>query len=318
MKLTHILGLCAGVSIFCMAPVTAFASTQASHSVQPANRKVISLDQHTISRPYGTVHNGTTYMPIWYLMNALNKLGVQTRWDGRTLHLTEASGTTPNLDNVSPGTGLMPIYLDGRLVQKVNGSTEIDPASNQVTTYMPMWYLMQILDRMHVKSGWDGVNWNLSSPGSASASGSYAVVTNTSSARSRFDSSSSSSTSVSGQDIVNYAKQFIGAPYVYGGESASGFDCSGLVQTVFQHFNISLPRTAAEQAQVGRVISKSDLQPGDLVFFNTTGAAFSHVGIYVGNGQFTSATTSKGVRICDVNSPYYWGARFTRATNPQA
>jgi cell wall-associated NlpC family hydrolase len=316
LKKANILGLCAGASLFCMTPLTAFAATPSSQ----VSQKAISVNQQTVSKPYGSVHDGTTYMPIWYLMNALNKLGVQATWDGNALHLTASSGSAPNLSNVDPGTGSMAIYLDGKLVQRVNGTAESDPASNgTTTTYMPIWYLMQALNRMHVNTDWSGFDLDLSK-GNASASGSYSVVTNTESTRSRTDSStssSSSSTSVSGQDIVDYAKQYIGVPYAYGGESTSGMDCSGLTQTVYRHFSISLPRTAAEQAQVGQIVSKSDLQPGDLVFFNTTGSTYSHVGIYVGSGQFISATTSKGVRICSVSDPYYWGAKFTRATNPQ-
>jgi peptidoglycan endopeptidase LytE len=120
------------------------------------------------------------------------------------------------------------------------------------------------------------------------------------------------------QDIVNYAKTFVGAPYRYGGESPAGFDCSGLVQTVFAHFHIALPRTAAAQHTVGTSVSKAALQPGDLVFFNTTGQPYSHDGIYIGNGQFISATTSHGVVISELDNPYYWGPRFTGATDPLA
>ena len=298
-----------------MTPVTAFAAEGSSQSIQPG-QKAISVNAQLFSKPYSSVHDGTTYMPIWYLMNALNKLGVQANWDGHTLSLTDASGGAPDLSNVNPGNGTMAIDLDGHLVQKVDGTAEPDPASGgTVTTYMPIWYLMQAIDRMHVKTDWSGVDLNLGS-GSALTSGSFSVIPNASSTRSRAVPSSSS-TSVSGQNIVNYAKQFMGTPYFYGGESTHGFDCSGLTQYVFRHFGISLPRTAAEQAQVGQSVSKSDLQPGDLVFFDTTGATYSHVGIYVGDGQFISATTSRGVRICSVSDPYYWGARYTKATNPQ-
>jgi cell wall-associated NlpC family hydrolase len=120
------------------------------------------------------------------------------------------------------------------------------------------------------------------------------------------------------QQIVSYAKGFLGAPYRYGGTSRSGFDCSGFVMTVYQHFNISMPRTAAQQHEVGQVVAKSQLKPADLVFFNTTGQPYSHVGIYIGNGQFISATSSKGVTISNLNDPYYWGARYTAATDPLA
>jgi peptidoglycan endopeptidase LytE len=118
---------------------------------------------------------------------------------------------------------------------------------------------------------------------------------------------------VSGQAVVNYASHFIGAPYAYGGTSASGFDCSGLVQTVYKHFGINLPRMAQDQAQVGRTISVSSLQPGDLVFFNTTGQPYSHVGIWAGDGQFISATVHGGVCYQALNNPY-WQPKLMKAT----
>ncbi|WP_051344322.1 LysM peptidoglycan-binding domain-containing protein [Alicyclobacillus herbarius] len=119
--------------------------------------------------------------------------------------------------------------------------------------------------------------------------------------------------SVRGQDIVNYTKQFLGQPYQYGGESTSGWDCSGLVQAVFAHFGITLPRVAAAQAQVGHAISVSQLQPGDLVFFNTTGEPYSHVGIWAGGGQFISATVHGGVCYQSLNTSY-WQPKLIKCT----
>lgn len=121
---------------------------------------------------------------------------------------------------------------------------------------------------------------------------------------------------VSGQDIVEYARKYVGVPYVWGGQTMSGIDCSGLVQSVYGHFHISLPRTTYQQATIGVPVSRERLVPGCLVFFNTTGDRYSHVGIYVGDGKFISATSSKGVRICKIDNPYYWGPRFTHAVNP--
>ncbi|MCL6592943.1 MAG: C40 family peptidase [Alicyclobacillus sp.] len=116
--------------------------------------------------------------------------------------------------------------------------------------------------------------------------------------------------------IVSYAEQFLGTPYVYGGASPSGFDCSGLVQTVFAHFDISLPRRAVDQEKAGTPVAESQLQPGDLVFFNTTGAPYSHVGIYIGQGQFISATSSHGVTISSLTNSSYWSPRYTGAVDP--
>jgi uncharacterized protein YgiM (DUF1202 family) len=122
-------------------------------------------------------------------------------------------------------------------------------------------------------------------------------------------SSSGSSTGTTlGQQIVNLALSYVGYSYVYGAESPSvGFDCSGLVYYVYGQYGYKLSRTASKQyANNGTHVSKSDLQQGDLVFFSSNGKSVTHVGIYIGDGQFVHASTSKtGVIISDLNSDYY-------------
>jgi len=113
----------------------------------------------------------------------------------------------------------------------------------------------------------------------------------------------------SAQAVIATAKQYIGVPYVWGGSSPSGFDCSGFVQYVFGKHGISLPRTSREQYNVGTWVSKANLRPGDLVFYNTSGSGVSHLGIYIGNGQFIHASTSKGVMISEISNSY-WSARY--------
>ncbi|WP_066635739.1 C40 family peptidase [Desulfolucanica intricata] len=105
--------------------------------------------------------------------------------------------------------------------------------------------------------------------------------------------------------IINYAKSFIGVPYKPAGISPGGFDCSGYLKYVFANFNIDIPRTAAEQYHVGQAVSSREAKPGDFVAFKT-GNYISHIGIYLGNGEFISATSSKGVAIAQVYGPY-WG-----------
>lgn len=116
------------------------------------------------------------------------------------------------------------------------------------------------------------------------------------------------------QAIIATARQYIGVPYLWAGTSPAGFDCSGFVQYVFNAHGISLKRTAATQYTHGTYVAKSDLQAGDLVFFqNTYKVGISHVGIYIGDGQFIHASSSKGVTISDLSSSYYvshyYGAR---------
>lgn len=115
--------------------------------------------------------------------------------------------------------------------------------------------------------------------------------------------------------LVMQAMGLLGVPYRYGGSSAeSGLDCSGLVRLVFeQSVGKVLPRRAAEQAAVTMVIDSKDLKPGDLVFFNTMRRAFSHVGIYVGEGKFVHAPRAGArVRVEDMRSQY-WSTRFNGA-----
>ena len=115
-----------------------------------------------------------------------------------------------------------------------------------------------------------------------------------------------SSTSGTAAQIVSNAKKLLGTPYVWGGTSLSGFDCSGFVQYVFAQSGITLPRTTADQVKMGSFVSKSDLQPGDLVFLqNTYRQGVSHVGIYIGDGKMIHASSSKGVVTSSLSTSYY-------------
>lgn len=105
--------------------------------------------------------------------------------------------------------------------------------------------------------------------------------------------------------ILAKARGLIGVPYVWGGTSPSGFDCSGFTQYVFASQGITIPRTSINQYSTGSSVAFNSLRPGDLVFFSLSGNGIvSHVGIYIGNGQFINATTSKGVTISSF-SPYW-------------
>lgn len=120
-------------------------------------------------------------------------------------------------------------------------------------------------------------------------------------------SSSGSSSSAAGDAIVEEAEKYLGVPYVWGGSSPSGFDCSGYVQYVMRACGYSINRTASDQLEDGYAVSYSNLQPGDLVFFHSTyntDAPASHVGIYIGDDQFIHAGGSY-VQISSLDSDYY-------------
>ena len=126
-------------------------------------------------------------------------------------------------------------------------------------------------------------------------------------------SDSSSSTSTSASKVISYAKKLLGKPYVWGAQGPNSFDCSGFTYYVFKNAaGITLPRTSSMQSNYGTYVSKSNLRPGDLVFFDTVGSNngdVTHCGIYIGNGQLIHAASGQGkVVINNMNSSYYVNA----------
>lgn len=116
------------------------------------------------------------------------------------------------------------------------------------------------------------------------------------------------------EELKEVSSKYLGVRYAYGGTSSKGFDCSGYVRHVFKELGItSLNRTSSDMYTQGEKVEKSDLEPGDLVFFNTSGKRISHVGIYIGSGKFIHASTSKGVIKTSINDKYYWGKKYVGA-----
>ena len=121
--------------------------------------------------------------------------------------------------------------------------------------------------------------------------------------------------SLAATDIVSYAKTYLGTKYVSGGESPSkGFDCSGFTRYIYKKYGVNLPHSASAQASVGTEVSKSNLQPGDLVIFKgESGNSVGHVGIYIGGNQFIHASNpSDGVKITSMSTGYY-SSRYVTA-----
>jgi cell wall-associated NlpC family hydrolase len=117
------------------------------------------------------------------------------------------------------------------------------------------------------------------------------------------------------QELAVYALGLLGVRYRFGGESPdSGLDCSGLVRHVFQQVTgVTLPRTAKEMSRVGDGVGRHELEPGDLVFFNTRRMPFSHVGIYLGGNRFVHAPASgREVEVADLSNSY-WQRQFNGA-----
>lgn len=109
-----------------------------------------------------------------------------------------------------------------------------------------------------------------------------------------------------GEQIVAFAEQFLGAPYVWAGSSPSGFDCSGFVSYVFKNFGYTVNRTAASMYTNGVAVDKSELQIGDAVFFASSSESIGHVGIYIGDGEFIHSSSGCGyVTISGLDESYY-------------
>ena len=113
-------------------------------------------------------------------------------------------------------------------------------------------------------------------------------------------------------ELLAFAKSYVGYPYVYGGNGPNSFDCSGFVLYVYKHFGYSFSRGAQEQYEDGLKVEMDELKPGDLVFFSGNGYSITHVGLYLGDGNFVHASNpTRGVVIDTVWSGYYqshfWG-----------
>jgi len=112
--------------------------------------------------------------------------------------------------------------------------------------------------------------------------------------------------------IIATAETYLGDPYLWGGTTAAGFDCSGFTQLVFSENGITLPRVSTDQFTVGTAVAFANMEPGDLIFFATeTPGIVSHVGIYIGNSEFINASVSEGVTIYPIGP--YWTSIFMGA-----
>lgn len=139
------------------------------------------------------------------------------------------------------------------------------------------------------------------------------------SAHAQTGAATADATAPAGADVVVSALALLGSPYRYGGRTPAGFDCSGFVGYVYgETLGVALPRRSEEIVRVGTELHRDALVPGDLVFFNTLGRRYSHVGIFIGDGRFVHAPARGGrVRVERLADPY-WSARYNGARRPDA
>ncbi len=213
--------------------------------------------------------------------------------------VTSSKSSDTAKEQVSTASKYYKINADGGLNLRETAS----PTSN-VITLIPDGFVVSGLETVN---GFTKVNYNGTlgyvSADYISETDGYSAVTTV-------------SASEVGSQIIEWAKQYIGTPYSYGGTNLSkGVDCSGFVYSVFKknpYTNLTLNRTAADQYNNGTRVSKSDLKPGDLVVFDTSGAnngVITHSGIYIGDGNFIHASSGQAysVTISNLNSGYYLG-----------
>lgn len=104
-------------------------------------------------------------MPIYYVEATLNKLGLGNSWDGTSWNITPPAGATPNLSNIPSTTGAYQIKISNTVVYNVQGFAATDPSTQQSTTFMPIWYIEQVLHRLSIQESWNGKVWAITSPG---------------------------------------------------------------------------------------------------------------------------------------------------------
>jgi peptidoglycan DL-endopeptidase LytE len=264
-------------------------SVYASTSSIPAKTEAVSIfvDDKQVQFPDAAPFidpNDRTQVPVRFVSQ---ELGYQVNWnmEGSNVHVTLKNGS----DTIDLHTNDDVVYRNGQAVQM-----DTKPMLYANRTYVPLRFVAEALNS---KVEWDGANHMV-----------HVYQGDASIAEDKNPHPSQSNNNE--QAIIDYAKKFLGTPYIFGGTGTSGFDCSGYVQYVFAHNGIQLPRTAAQMFTLGSTVT--DLQPGDLVFFTTYQPGASHVGIYLGNQQFISATSSHGVSISTLDNPY-WGPRYLGA-----
>jgi len=222
-----------------------------------------------------------------------DKLNVRTEPNTEATIWTQISNSE-RYDVVSQQDGWVGIQLDDEVCYLANQFVDVRYALNEAIKYSP------VVETTGSSSG----NSGSSSSGSSSSSSSGSKTNSGSSGKVNNGAAGSAAgaTSSTRTQIANYAVQFVGNPYVWGGTSlTNGADCSGFTMAVMSHFGVSLPHHSGSQANCGRSISSSEMRPGDLVFYSG-GGAINHVALYIGNGQVVHASSAKtGIKISTWN-----------------
>lgn len=225
-------------------------------------------------------------------------------YSGKTGYIKQdyvsTTGSASNNTSASSGTAA---------VVKCSSTVNFRSAASTSSTILGELKNGTAITVLSTSNGWSKVSY-AGKTGYISAD--YLVTASSGTAISPSNTAASVSISAKRQSVLNYAAQFLGVPYVYGGSTPSGFDCSGFTSYVFKNTVGSIPRVAQAQYDATTRVSRDDLLPGDLVFFGSSTSSISHVGIYVGSNQFIHApSTGDVVKYSSLTGSYatrYQGA----------
>lgn len=225
-------------------------------------------------------------------------------YSGKTGYIKQdyvsTTGSASNNTSASTGTAA---------VVKCSSTVNFRSAASTSSTILGELKNGTAVSVLSTSNGWSKVSY-AGKTGYISAD--YLVTASSGTAISPSNTAASVSISAKRQSVLNYAAQFLGVPYVYGGSTPSGFDCSGFTSYVFKNTVGSIPRVAQAQYDATTRVSRDDLLPGDLVFFGSSTSSISHVGIYVGSNQFIHApNTGDVVKYSSLTGSYatrYQGA----------
>ncbi|MFD1675685.1 peptidoglycan-binding protein [Alicyclobacillus fodiniaquatilis] len=159
------------MAAFASQPITLGASSTA---VKDLETKQIYYNNKLITSPYGFTYQNTDYMPIWYVMHTLDQEGLSHTWSNGVWNITVPKSVAANIDysNIKYGKGSTCIAINGTVVERVDGVVHVDPASKSQTTFLPIWYVEQALNRIGIQSNWQGTVWKMTAPPSTGSTGS--------------------------------------------------------------------------------------------------------------------------------------------------
>lgn len=261
---------------------------------------------NTSSTSYGELKNGTRVNVVgvssgWYKVTYNGKTGY-IHPDYITLASSSAGTAIAPSNTVTSTTGTAGTV-------KCSSSVNLRSEANTSSSILAELKNGTAITVLSTSNGWSKVSY-AGKAGYISAD--YLVTASSGTAINPSNTAASVSISAKRQSVLNYAAQFLGVPYVYGGSTPSGFDCSGFTSYVFKNTVGSIPRVAQAQYDATTRVSRDDLLPGDLVFFGSSTSSISHVGIYVGSNQFIHApSTGDVVKYSSLTGSYatrYQGA----------